>query len=705
LSARRTQKQGDLAFPPNCRLIPYLDFDIFPLGLSPAFGALRESIVSAPKTAPALTITLPDGKTMTFARGVTGAEIAAAIGPGLAKAALVLEVNGKEWDLTRPIDADSKVRIVTRKDPEALALIRHDAAHVLAMAVQDLYPGTQVTIGPAIENGFYYDFARDEPFTPDDLSKIEARMHEIVKANLPTRREVWPREKAIAHFEQIGEHYKADIIRDIPANEDVSIYFHGDWHDLCRGPHFVSTGKIGDAFKLTKVAGAYWRGDAKNAQLQRIYGTAWRDRKELDEYLKRLEEQEKRDHRRIGKDLELFTFSPDVGPGLPLWMPNGMVIRQELEFFALQEERRDNYQRVATPEITKEALYIRSKHLEFYKEDMYAPLDIEGENYYLKPMNCPHHHMIYLATRHSYRELPVRLAEYGHCYRYEASGGLSGLMRVRGFSQNDAHIYCREDQAKDEFVRVMRLHARYYDMMGITEYYMRLSLPDLSKKHNFVNEPEKWRAAGEIIRAAMKETGFPFVEAEGEAAFYGPKVDFMIKSVIGTEYAISTNQLDFMATETFDLKYIGEDGAEHPVYVIHRAPLGSHERFTAFLIEHFAGAFPTWLAPIQVRIVPISERVNDYAETVRQKLFEVPVVNGTAGLRVDLDTTNERMQKKIRDAQLQKIPYMLVIGEREAAEGKVAVRLRSGTDLGPMPLEAFIARIKLEAEGRRDVAE
>jgi threonyl-tRNA synthetase len=411
-------------------------------------------------------------------------------------------------------------------------------------------------------------------------------------------------------------------------------------------------------------------------------------------YLKRLEEQEKRDHRRIGKDLHLFTFSPDVGAGLPLWMPNGMVIRQELEFLAVQEERRDGYQRINTPEIAKENLYIRSKHLSFYKEDMYSPLDIEGENYYLKPMNCPHHHMIYLATRHSYRELPVRFAEYGHCYRYEASGGLSGLMRVRGFSQNDAHIYCREDQAKDEFVRVTRLHARYYDLMGIKDYYMRLSLPDLSKKHNFVDEPEEWRKAGEIIRSAMKETGYPYVEVEGEAAFYGPKVDFMIKSVIGT---------DFTATKTFDLTYIGEDGAEHPVYVIHRAPLGSHERFTAFLIEHYAGAFPTWLAPIQARVIPISERAVAYGESVRQKLFDVPVVNGTAGLRIDIDTTNERMQKKIRDAQLQKIPYMLVVGEREAQEGKVAVRLRSGKDLGPMPLDAFIARIKQEAESRQDV--
>ena len=661
--------------------------------------------MSAPASAPSVTITLPDGKAMGFARGVTGAQVAAAIGPGLAKAALILEVDGKPWDLARPIEHDARIRIITRKDPEALELIRHDAAHVLAMAVQELYPGTQVTIGPAVEDGFYYDFARETPFTPDDLPGIEARMREIVKADLPTRREVWPRDKAIRHFRNMGESYKAELIESIPAGEDVSVYWHGDWHDLCRGPHFATTGKIGDAFKLTKIAGAYWRGDSDNAQLQRIYGTAWRDQKELDAYLSRLEEQEKRDHRRIGKELELFTFTPDVGAGLPLWMPNGTVIRQELEFLAVQEERRDGYRRVVTPEIAKEALYVRSRHLAYYKEDMYAPLDIEGENYYLKPMNCPHHHMIYLATRHSYRELPLRLAEYGHCYRYEASGGLSGLMRVRGFTQNDAHIYCRHDQAHSEFVRVMRLHVRYYEMMGIKDYYMRLSLPDLSKKHNFVNEPEKWRAAGELIRTAMKETGFPYVEAEGEAAFYGPKVDFMIKSVIGTEYAISTNQLDFMATQTFGLTYIGEDGAEHPVYVIHRAPLGSHERFTAFLIEHYAGAFPTWLAPVQARIVPISEKVHDYAEEVRQSLFDVPVTNGTAGLRIDVDVSAERMQKKIRDAQLQKIPYMLVIGEREAAEGTVAVRLRSGRDLGPMPLESFIKRIKNEAESRKDVAE
>ena len=659
--------------------------------------------VSAPNAAN-VTVTLPDGKAMTFARGVTPAEVAASIGPGLAKAALVAEVDGKQWDLFRPLERDARLRIITKKDPEALELIRHDAAHVLAMAVQELYPGTQVTIGPAIEDGFYYDFARNEPFTPEDLPKIEAKMHEIVKRDLPTRREVWPRDKAVKHFREMGEQYKAELIESIPPGEEVSIYWHGDWNDLCRGPHFATTGKIGDAFKLTKIAGAYWRGDARNAQLQRIYGTAWRDQKELDAYLERLAEAEKRDHRKLGKELELFTFSPDVGAGLPLWMPNGMVIRQELEFLALQEERKEGYRRVATPHITKEALYIRSRHLPYYKEDMYSPLDIDGENYYLRPMNCPHHHLIYGATRHSYRELPIRIAEYAQDYRYEASGGLSGLMRVRGFCQNDAHIYCRPDQAKDEFIRVMHLHARYYELMGIKDYYMRFSLPDLDKLEKYIDQPDKWLAAVDIIRAAMKESGYPFVEAEGEAAFYGPKVDFMIRSVIGTEYAISTNQLDFLATQTFDLNYIGENGAEHPLYVIHRAPLGSHERFTAFLIEHYAGAFPVWLAPIQARVIPISEKANAYGEEVRRKLFETPVVNGTAGLRIDIDTSAERMQKKIRDAQLQKIPYMLVVGEREAAEGKVAVRLRSGKDLGPMPLDAFIARIKQEAEGRRDDA-
>jgi threonyl-tRNA synthetase len=668
---------------------------------------LRTSLMNRrfPVSSPSVTISLPDGKTLSFASGVTGSEVAASIGPGLAKAALAAEVDGSQWDLFRPIEKNARLRIITRKDPEALELIRHDSAHALAMAVQDLFPGTQVTIGPAIEDGFYYDFARDQPFTQDDLARIEARMREIVEADLPTRREVWPRDKAIAHFEEIGEHYKAELIRSIPPDEDVSIYFHGDWHDLCRGPHFVSTGKIGQAFRLTNVAGAYWRGDSKNAQLQRIYGTAWRDDKELAAYLLRREEQEKRDHRKLGKELELFTFSPDVGAGLPLWMPNGMVIRQELEFLALQEERKDGYRRVATPHIAKEALYYRSRHLPYYNEGMYAPLDIDGENYYLRPMNCPHHHLIYGATRHSYREMPVRIAEYGQDYRYEASGGLSGLMRVRGFCMNDAHIYCRYDQAKDEFIRVLRLHARYYDLMGIKEYYMRLSLPDMNKLDKYIDEPERWVAALDIIKAAMDESGYPYVEGKGEAAFYGPKIDFMIRSAIGTEYTISTNQLDFLATQTFGLSYTGEDGKDHPVYVIHRAPLGTHERFTAFLIEHYAAAFPVWLAPIQARIIPITDRVADYALSVQERLMNLPVVNGTGGLRIDIDLSSERMQRKIRDAQTMKIPYMLVIGDKEAQANSVALRLRSGKDLGAMPLEVFMDRIRKEAESRHDVAD
>jgi threonyl-tRNA synthetase len=386
-------------------------------------------------------------------------------------------------------------------------------------------------------------------------------------------------------------------------------------------------------------------------------------------------------------------------------MPNGMVIRQELEFLALQEERKEGYRRVATPHIAKEALYLRSRHLPYYNEGMYSPLDIDGENYYLRPMNCPHHHLIYGATRHSYREMPVRITEYGQDYRYEASGGLSGLMRVRGFCMNDAHIYCRYDQAKDEFIRVLRLHARYYDLMGIKEYYMRLSLPDMNKLDKYVDEPAKWVAALEIIKAAMDESGYPYVEGKGEAAFYGPKIDFMIKSAIGTEYTISTNQLDFLTTETFGLKYTGEDGADHPIYVIHRAPLGTHERFTAFLIEHYAGAFPVWLAPIQARIIPITDRVGDYALSVQDQLMKLPVVNGTGGLRVDIDLSSERMQRKIRDAQTMKIPYMLVIGDKEAEARTVAVRLRSGKDLGAIPLETFMNRIRQEAESRHDVAE
>ncbi len=649
-----------------------------------------------------LRLTLPDGTVREMATGTTGMDVAASIGAGLAKAALAVKLNGKMVDLSLPIANDTQIEIVTRKSPEALDLIRHDCAHVLAEAVQELFPGTQVTIGPTIENGFYYDFARETPFSTEDFPAIEAKMREIIARDKPLVREVWSRDKAIAFFEAKGEKFKVELIRDLPETEEISVYSQGEWRDLCRGPHMPSVGKIGTAFKLLKVAGAYWRGDHTKPVLQRIYGTAWRDDKELATHLEMLAEAEKRDHRKIGKEMNIFTICEDVGSGLPLWMPNGTVIRDELQFLAQQEERRDGYHRVSTPVITKGGLYYKSRHLPYYKEDMYAPMDIDGEDYYLRPMNCPHHHNVYMVGRHSYRDLPMRIAEYGTVFRYEASGALSGLMRTRGFTQNDAHIYCRYDQAKEEFIRVMKLHARYYDMFDIKDYYMRLSLPDLDKLDKYVDQPQQWLNALDIIRQAMNESGLNYKEAKGEAAFYGPKVDFMIRSAIGVEYAISTNQLDFLATETFDLTYTGDDGQYHPVYVIHRAPLGSHERFVAFLLEHYAGHFPVWLAPVQARIIPVADRHLEYAAAVERQLFEHPVPNGTGGLRIEVDSTPERMQKKIRDAQLQKIPYMLVVGDKEAETGTVAVRHRSGADLGIMPVGQFVARIATEATSRRD---
>ena len=648
-----------------------------------------------------IAIKLPDGAVRTYPAGTTGLQIAASIGNRLAAAAIAVKIDGKVSDLDLAIERDAAVAIVTRDSEEALGLIRHDAAHVMAEAVQALYPGTQVTIGPSIENGFYYDFARDEPFSLDDLAKIEAKMREIVQKNAAFTREVWDRDVAIEFFKNKGETYKAEIIADLPQDEPISIYRQGEWLDLCRGPHMPSTGGVGQAFKLMKLAGAYWRGDHRNAMLQRIYGTAWRSQKELDAHLHQLEEAEKRDHRKIGKEMEIFAFAgEDIGVGLPLWLPNGTIIRNELEYLAVSEERRDGYQRVVTPVLTKGDLYFRSGHLPYYAEDMYEPLDIEGEKYYLRPMNCPHHHHIYLSKPRVYHELPLRIAEYGNVFRYEASGGLTGILRTRGFCQNDAHIYCRFDQAKDEFVRVMHLHARYYKMFGIENYYMRLSLPDMNNLEKYVDAPDKWLESLRIIREAMTESGYEYKEVPGEAAFYGPKVDFMIRSAIGTEYAISTNQLDFLATTRFDLNYKGSDGQEHPVYVIHRAPLGSHERFTAFLLEHFAGKFPPWLAPVQMRVIPIAERHNAYAQEIVAMFNAVPVHNGSHGLRVEADVSNERMQKKVRNGQIDRIPYLLVVGDKEAESRTGSLRLRSGEDVGTVNLDDLLKRLVHETETR-----
>lgn len=607
---------------------------------------------------------------------------------------------------------------------EELSRMRHSTAHLMAAAVQALWPQAKFGVGPAIKNGFYYDLDLPVSLTPNDLNKIEQKMRELKNKKLPYQRVEMPIDAAIADMQNRQQDYKVELLNllkekgstavaketgdddavgaDEGANQ-VSFYQTGDFVDLCRGPHVPASNDIG-VFKLTNITGAYWRGNEKNKQLQRVYGLAFPTKDELDYYLWQQEEAKKRDHRKLGQELDIFTFSEDVGQGLPIWLPNGTVIREELEKLAKTEERRDGYVRVATPHIAKDKLYYRSGHLPYYREDMYAPIVIEEEEYFLKPMNCPHHHQVYLARPRSYRDLPLRLTEYGQVYRFEQSGALSGLMRTRGFDQNDAHIYCRHDQAKDEFLKVMRLHARYYDLMGIKEYYMRFSKPDLNKLDKYVNEPEQWLAALDIIKQAMDESGLPYIEAEGEAAFYGPKIDFMIKSVVGNEYAISTNQLDFLATERFGLVYTGEDGKEHPVYVIHRAPLGSHERFVAFLLEHYAGAFPTWLAPVQAVVIPIADRHNAYGEQVTQQLFEadVPTAPG-GGIRVELDSNRESMQKKIRNAQLRKVPYQLIVGDKEAEQGAVAVRKRGGLDLGSMPIADFIERINQEVRSRQDL--
>ncbi len=657
--------------------------------------------MSAPASAPNVTVTLPDGKALIFKRGITPGEIAASIGPGLAKAALIAEVDGTQWDLFRPIGQDAKLRIITRKDPEALELIRHDMAHVLAMAVQALYPGTQVTIGPAIEDGFYYDFARNEPFTPEDLPIIEDQMRKIIKAGLPTRREVWPRDKAVEHFKGIGESYKAELIQSIPAGEDVSIYWHGDWHDLCRGPHFATTAQIPDAFKLTKIAGAYWRGDSKNVQLQRIYGTAWRDQKELDEYLKRIEEAEKRDHRKLGKELDLFHMQEEAA-GQVFWHPKGHTLYRTLEAYARRKFQRHDYVEVKTPLLMDHKFWQQSGHWDWYREHMFA-VEIEGEDKLLalKPMNCPGHVQIFKQGLRSYRELPIRMSEFGSCSRYEPSGALHGLMRVRGFTQDDAHIFMAPDQMTDEAVHASKLIFEVYKELGFENVDVKLS----TRPEKRIGTDEVWDKAEADLADACKKMEIPYTLNPGEGAFYGPKLEFTLYDAIGRAWQCGTVQVDFNLPGRLGAEYIAEDGSRQRPAMLHRAVLGSMERFIGVLIEHYAGAFPVWLAPIQARVIPISEKANAYAKSIKNTLREVAIVDTGSGLRVDIDDANERMQKKIRDAQLQKIPYMLVVGEREAAEGKVAVRLRSGKDLGAMPMETFISRIKTEAESRKDVTD
>ncbi len=563
-----------------------------------------------------------------------------------------------------------------QKSPEdRISHIRHSLAHVLAMAVVKKFPKVKLGIGPAIEHGFYYDFKLPDQISSEDLPELEKTMRDIVAQNLSFVGEKVTAQKARALFK--SQPFKLDLIKEfVKEKKDLTVYHTGSFVDLCRGGHVKNTSEINpDAFKLDRIAGAYWRGDEKNPQLTRIYGAAFATKKELDAWLWQQTEAKKRDHRVLGERLKLFTFAPEVGPGLPLWLPAGTALRDTIEDRAKKVERAWGYQRVTTPHIAKEDLFRMSGHIPYYADSMYPPMKLDDGNYYLKAMNCPYTHMIYRAEPHSWRELPIRYAEYGTVYRHELSGTLAGLLRVRGFTQNDAHIYCREDQVEEEFVRVMRLHEFWYkEVFGITDFYMRLSLPAKDKK-KYAGIPAGWKKAVTLVRAAMQKSGLPFVEAEGEAAFYGPKVDFQIKSAIGREESASTNQLDFLATERFGLTYTDTDGKQKPLYVIHRAPLGSHERFIAFLIEHYAGAFPAWLAPVQAAILTLNDTVESYASTLAGAL-------DAKGVRVAIDKRNETLGKKIREGEMQKIPYLLIIGNREQETNRVALRQRGKGDQG-----------------------
>jgi len=633
-----------------------------------------------------VTMTLPDGKAMTFAKGVTGSEIAAAIGPGLAKAALIIMIDGQEWDLFRPIEQDAKIRIITKKDPESLELIRHDMAHILAMAVQALYPGTQVTIGPAIEDGFYYDFARDEPFTPEDLPKIEEEMRKIIKAGLPTRREVWPRDAAVDHFKGIGETYKAELIQSIPAGEDVSIYWHGDWHDLCRGPHFRTTSEVGDAFKLTKIAGAYWRGDAKNAQLQRIYGTAWRDKKELDAYLLRLEEAEKRDHRKLGREMNLFHLQEEA-VGQVFWHPDGHTLYRTLEAYIRRRVGDAGYQEIKTPLLFDRKLWEQSGHWATFHQNMFiAEVESENRTLAVKPMNCPGHIQVFKQGTKSYRELPFRLAEFGSCHRYEPSGALHGLMRVRGFVQDDAHIFCTHEQITDETKDFCELLLRAYRDLGFAEVKVKLA----TRPEKRIGSDEVWDLAETSLEKATQAAGLTFTYNKGEGAFYGPKLEFTLTDAIGREWQCGTLQVDFNMPDRLGASYIGEDGSKRPPVMLHRAIVGSMERFIGVLIEHYAGKFPLWLAPVQAAVATVVGDAEPYAR-------EVVAAFKKAGLRVVLDTENQTVNYKVRRHSLAKVPNLLVLGRREAENRTVTLRKLGSEGQESLALDAAISLLAAEA--------
>jgi threonyl-tRNA synthetase len=632
-------------------------------------------------------VTLPDGSQRQFPGPVTVAEVAASIGPGLAKAALAGKVDGKVVDTAYKIEHDSPLAIVTAKDPEGLEVIRHSTAHLLAYAVKELFPDAQVTIGPVIENGFFYDFSYKRPFTPEDLVAIEKRMGELAAKDEPVTRRVMPRDEAVQYFKSLGEQYKAEIIGSIPQNEDVSLYREGAFEDLCRGPHVPSTGKL-KFFKLMKVAGAYWRGDHRNEMLQRIYGTAWASKEELQQYLKMLEEAEKRDHRKLGRELDLFHID-DHAPGVVFWHPKGWSIWQEVEQYMRRVYRENGYLEVKGPQLLDKTLWEKTGHWDKYRENMFTT-ESEKREYALKPMNCPGHILIFKQGVKSYRDLPLRYGEFGQCHRNEPTGGLHGIMRVRGFTQDDGHIFCTEDHILPECIAYTTLLQKVYRDFGFADIIYKIATrPDAR-----IGSDESWDKAEHALMESLRASNCEFEVSPGEGAFYGPKIEYTLKDAIGRQWQCGTIQVDFSMPERLDAEYVGEDGARHRPVMLHRAIVGSMERFIGILIEQHAGALPSWLAPVQVAVLNITDGQADYARDVAKALQN-------QGLRVELDLRNEKITYKIREHSLQKLPYILVIGDKEKAAGAVAVRARGNQDLGAMSVDAFSQRIAADIANKR----
>lgn len=642
-----------------------------------------------------INVTLPDGAVRQYESGVSALDIAKSISEGLARKVLAASVNGQVWDATRAITTDVSLKLLTWDDTDGKSTFWHSSAHLMAEAIEAKYPGAKFWVGPAIDKGFYYDIdLGDRKISEEDLAELEKLMNGLAKKANPYLRKEIAKAEALAYFTEKGDEYKLDLLSNLEDGA-ITFYTQGDFTDLCRGPHIPNTGFI-KAIKLTSIAGAYWKGDEKNKMLTRVYGVTFPNQKELDEYLLMLEEAKKRDHRKLGKELGIYTMDDDVGQGLPLWMPNGTVIIEELEKLAKESEEAAGYQRVVTPHIAKESMYLTSGHLPYYADSMFPPMEMDGEKYYLKAMNCPHHHKIFAAEPKSYRDLPYRIAEYGTCYRYEQSGELFGLMRVRCLHMNDAHIYCSKEQFFQEFKAVNDLYLKYFKIFGIDKYVMRLSLHEPSKLgQKYVNEPELWKETEEMVRKVLIETNTPFVEVADEAAFYGPKIDVQIWSAIGREFTLATNQVDFNSGRKFKLAYTTQQNDTDTPLIIHRAPLGTHERFIGFLLEHYAGKFPVWLSPQQVKVLPISDKYLEYAQQVHQTLR-------SNGIRAAVDDRNEKIGKKIREAELSRVPYMLVVGEKEMTEGKLAVRRQGKGDIGVLPVEEFVNLVRQEIGNRKD---